>query len=306
MSRYALKNQTSLPDFAGLCFDMWQSACLRVEYPSVQGMFYFAAGELVDARLGDLQGEEACRAALAQTPTGWRIDLDITIPPRSVSAALDTLLAAVETVLPEQNAGEPRFMVASARPENVAGIASQTINLRDEDVFRHAPEPGGGAGFRQTLRGEGGFTSPSITDQGRNMPVTANQTMRAPGAIGHDRMDNTPPAGGRDSLAEGFIARSGMIIDEDGVVVLEIGQPEQEIAQTAFMISGLEALVSAQFNPGPCEGALLEQNGSPVLVTQNHNLTCAFRPMPRIPVNRAFNEIRRALSACAEDNGGME
>ena len=107
----------------------------------------------------------------------------------------------------------------------------------------------------------------------------------------------------QQALAATGVMQSGLIIDEDGVVVSELGESDAALAQTAFMVAGLESLVSALFDLGPCEGALLDHNGAATMVTRANGLSCAFVPVPRTPVARAFNETRRALEQSA---GGQQ
>lgn len=60
------------------------TARLTVHYPIGDGVFYFADGEVVDARLGNLVGVEAVYKALEYDQGAFRIDTGIPAPTRTI------------------------------------------------------------------------------------------------------------------------------------------------------------------------------------------------------------------------------
>jgi hypothetical protein len=263
----------SLPDIFEQSCAGQQTARLTVSYPDGDGVFYFQNGQLIEAQFGEFNGEEAVRQAVGLRQEDYRIDLDVAVPPRTIFAGWADLMNGTIQA-PEVMDSKIACDERENQTDNFAGKDRLTLrnahNSVDSVNLPRVEAPAMSASKQRTVSA----TAPPQTET-----VSAN--------CDHGRLHS--------SLAATGILQSGLVIDEDGVIVSEVGEGDGSFAQTAFMIAGLESLVSAQFDLGQCDGALLDRQGATTLVTSARGLSCAFAPVPRTPVARAFNETRRAL-----------
>ncbi len=81
------------------------TARLTVHYPIGDGVFYFADGEVVDARLGNLVGVEAVYKALEYDQGAFRIDTGIPAPTRTIFEPWANLIMEGLRLLDEARAG---------------------------------------------------------------------------------------------------------------------------------------------------------------------------------------------------------
>ncbi|MBI4749838.1 MAG: DUF4388 domain-containing protein [Acidobacteria bacterium] len=81
------------------------TARLTVHYPIGDGIFYFAEGEVVDARLGNLVGTDAVYKALAYDQGSFRIDTGIPAPQRTIFEPWANLIMEGLRLLDEARAG---------------------------------------------------------------------------------------------------------------------------------------------------------------------------------------------------------
>jgi|GEM_PF-1759256 predicted regulator of Ras-like GTPase activity (Roadblock/LC7/MglB family) len=81
------------------------TARLTVHYPIGDGVFYFADGEVVDARLGNLVGAEAVYKALEYDQGAFRIDTGIPAPTRTIFEPWANLIMEGLRLLDEARAG---------------------------------------------------------------------------------------------------------------------------------------------------------------------------------------------------------
>ncbi|MFN7948254.1 MAG: DUF4388 domain-containing protein [Blastocatellia bacterium] len=296
-------NEAALPDIFEMYCAGHQNARLTVNYPGGDGVFYFENGELIEARLGDLTGEEAFRQAARLPREAFRVDLDVAVPPRAIFTGWADLMDGVEMeaeMLTERNVSA-RLQPVIAEKVEAASVTAATPDSSFPAATAEREQPRQ-AELRRSARPDQAATdkvSKSAAEvQVRSVVNQSNPPTASP----------APPAAVvsaddhrliQQALAATGVMQSGLIIDEDGVVVSELGDSDATLAQTAFMVAGLESLVSALFDLGPCEGALLDHNGAATMVTRANGLSCAFVPVPRTPVARAFNEARRALEQSA-------
>jgi hypothetical protein len=307
-------NQEALPGvFEQVCAGE-QTARLTISYPDGDGVFYFAGGELIEARLGELTGEAAFRQAIRQPQESFRVDLDVAIPPRAIFTEWAALLngerqepaahsdSGAETEAAEVEAAQQAEATSAA--EAVMDSAGSSVSEEQENQNEYRDSA---AALKDNVTPISAGKSAVAESTARplvEVPVmsSVNQRIRAavlpaPAASVTEPDDHSRL---QAALAATGVLQSGLVIDEDGVVVSEMGESDAALAQTAFMVAGLESLVSALFDLGQCEGALLDQDGVTTMVTRASSLSCAFVPVPRTPVARAFNETRRAL----ENQGG--
>ncbi len=294
-------NEAGLPDIFKLYCAGNQNARLTVNYPGGDGVFYFENGELIEARLGELTGEAAFREAARLPREAFRVDLDVAVPPRAIFAGWTDLMDGSEAeteMLPERK--------VSARPQTfvTAGAAGPVIAATSDSSSSAVTTE------REPPRADQ-LRHPARTDQAADQVRRPAAEVQVRSAVNHsipptDRPAPPVAAVGADdhlliqqALAATGVMQSGLIIDEDGVVVSELGESDATLAQTAFMVAGLDSLVAALFDLGPCEGALLDHHGAATMVTRAGGLSCAFVPVPRTPVARAFSETRRALEQAA-------
>lgn len=304
MQQSEKKKETALPDiFEVYCFPR-QTARLTVNYADGDGVFYFDDGELIEAQMGALTGEAALQAAARMKVDDFRLDLDVQIPPRTIYSAWADLLTGTPT--------EAAATVVSEKPVGMTGVSgadSGVIEMPDEDTYLMCEKIQVG---QPDKRGVDKEDLAQITDTGQ---------ASTPGKLAKENSMNTiinqqsaqtfvPTSstllaglsdyqGVQESLTATGIVMSGVVVDEDGVIVGEVGDADAAHAQTAYLIVGLEALVSSQFDLGPCEGALLDQDGVTMLISSACGLACAFVPAPRLPVARAFHDTRHALASLA-------
>ncbi len=280
-----------------------QTARLTVNYPDGDGVFFFEKGDLIEAQLGHLSGAEAVQQALRGQQEGFRVDLDVAVPPRAIFGAMTGWLT--EAPQPDHDSAIKALTTAV---ENEA-LASTTSDQQD-DQQKNYEQRKSASRDDETAQLEDAapltinrqiaadITEPrmaegELTDSGNQiMGTTVVPTL----AEYEEKADEQSSL---QILAATGIVQSGIVIDEDGVMMGEIGASDPALAQTAFMVAGLEALVSAQFEMGQCEGALLDKAGAAMLVTKAGGLSCAFIPVPRVPIARAFTETRRALEQLA-------
>lgn len=310
-------NQEALPGvFEQVCAGE-QTARLTINYPDGDGVFYFAGGELIEARLGELTGEAAFRHAIQQPQESFRVDLGVTIPPRAIFTDWAALLNG-ENEKPEahRDSGAETEVAGTEAAQQTEEISTAEAAMDSADISAGEVQENQNE-YRDSAAAQKDNVTPisagksAIAENGARplveVPVmsSVNQRIRpavlpAPAASLTDPDDHSRI---QAALAATGVLQSGLVIDEDGVVVSELGESDAALAQTAFMVAGLESLVSAVFDLGQCEGALLDQDGAATMVTRASSLSCAFVPVPRTPVARAFNETRRALEA---QGGGRE
>lgn len=292
MAQIEEDNQNILPELFESYQASNQTARLTVNYPDRTGVFFFQNGDLIDAQLGDQSGANAINQALQMTEEDFRVDLDIKIPPRTVFEPLDEILTDVsrhQTVRRENGSVIPQadFSLAETHEQN------QHAAFSDSKTQAHNESANLTLNGRATIMEA---TARQVEEIEMNIPVNVQTSqVISPPEIKHE--DSTGEI--YRVLAATGMVKSGVVIDEDGIAVEEIGQEDASLAQTAFMIAGLELLVAAQFDLGPCEGAVLEKAGDTRLVTKSGGLTCAFIPVSRAPVAKAFNETRLALEKLA-------
>ena len=85
-------NETALPGIFEMYCAGRQTARLTVNYPDGEGVFFFEKGELIEAQLGELNGMEAVDQALRLQEEGFRVDLDVAVPPRTIFGEWGSLL----------------------------------------------------------------------------------------------------------------------------------------------------------------------------------------------------------------------
>ncbi|HZS06704.1 MAG TPA: DUF4388 domain-containing protein [Blastocatellia bacterium] len=287
-------NETALPGI----FEMYcvgsRTARLTVNYPDGEGVFFFEKGELIEAQLGELNGMEAVDRALRLQEEGFRVDLDVAVPPRTIFGEWGGLLDEDNRRQNGDHNHRPSTDEAAIDPMMSDEQQTEGEGRDDEVALNGNVTPiisGKSAGSEITTRPAAEATMKSSANQ-RTRPTVVPDPARVEAADDEQSV-------AQSILAATGIVQSGIIIDEDGVIAGEIGEADEALAQTAFMVTGLESLVSAQFDLGSCEGAVLDKDGTAMLVTVAAGLSCIFVPTPRLPIARAFNETRRALEAMA-------
>lgn len=123
---------------------------------------------------------------------------------------------------------------------------------------------------------------PALLPGNNDAVVTTNETL-----LEHDLLL-------RELCATG-IMQNGVVIDEDGSVICEVGESGATVAKLAFLIHGLETVALPGFGLGEFQGAVLEINDKSLMIARSHDLTCAFFRPHRVPKVRAFDEIHRAF-----------
>lgn len=81
------------------------TARLTVHYPIGDGVFYFADGDVVDAKLGKLTGVEAVYKALEYDQGSFRVDSGIRAPTRTINDNWSNILMEGLRLLDEARAG---------------------------------------------------------------------------------------------------------------------------------------------------------------------------------------------------------
>lgn len=104
------------------------TARLTVHYPIGDGVFYFADGEVVDARLGNLVGIEAVYKALAYDQGSFRIDTGIPAPTRTIFEPWANLIMEGLRLLDEARAG---MIPESAEPTMTPSTSTGTIRVQN-------------------------------------------------------------------------------------------------------------------------------------------------------------------------------
>jgi hypothetical protein len=107
------------------------TARLTVHYPIGDGVFYFAEGDVVDARLGSLVGVEAVYKALAYEQGSFRIDTGIPAPTRTIFEPWANLIMEGLRLLDEARAGivpEIAIPPTPPTPTTLSG-AMRTVNV---------------------------------------------------------------------------------------------------------------------------------------------------------------------------------
>ncbi|MGQ9897491.1 MAG: DUF4388 domain-containing protein [Acidobacteriota bacterium] len=114
------------------------TARLTVHYPIGDGVFYFADGEVVDARLGNLVGVEAVYKALEYDQGAFRIDTGIPAPTRTIFEPWANLIMEGLRLLDEARAGRgedgeaatltPTATAPTRTPATTSG-AARVVNI---------------------------------------------------------------------------------------------------------------------------------------------------------------------------------
>ncbi len=113
------------------------TARLTVHYPIGDGVFYFADGEVVDARLGSLVGIEAVYKALEYDQGAFRIDTGIPAPTRTIFEPWANLIMEGLRLLDEARAGRsedgvpaaPMPAAAPTRTPATTSGAARVVNI---------------------------------------------------------------------------------------------------------------------------------------------------------------------------------
>ncbi len=295
-----------LPDLLRMYCVAGQTARLTVNYPDGDGIFFFEKGDLIEAQLGYLNGADAVQQALRRQDEGFRVDLDVAMPPRTIFETMTGLLAEENSPSEVNHDFDINALTTEPEIKVVASSISDRDSDQEDDQKKDAEQVKNESQDAEHARPENVLPvttrtplASDVTVEGE-MTVSGNQIMRPTVVPALAESEETAEVQSPlQILAATGIVQSGIVIDEDGVMMGEIGASDPALAQTAFMVAGLEALVSAQFELGLCEGALLDKAGSAMLVTKAGGLSCAFIPVPRVPIARAFNETRRALEQLA-------
>lgn len=104
------------------------TARLTVHYPIGDGVFYFADGEIVDARLGNLVGIDAVYKALAYDQGAFRIDTGIPAPTRTIFEPWANLLMEGLRILDELRAG---MLPETAMPSATTTSSTETTRVQN-------------------------------------------------------------------------------------------------------------------------------------------------------------------------------
>ncbi|MFQ3580484.1 MAG: DUF4388 domain-containing protein [Chloracidobacterium sp.] len=113
------------------------TARLTVHYPIGDGVFYFADGEVVDARLGSLVGVEAVYKALEYDQGAFRIDTGIPAPTRTIFEPWANLIMEGLRLLDEARAGRgeegesstPTPAATPTRTPTTTSGAARVVNI---------------------------------------------------------------------------------------------------------------------------------------------------------------------------------
>jgi hypothetical protein len=136
------------------------------------------------------------------------------------------------------------------------------------------------------------FTVPPV-NQPVTQPVSAPTYNVQPEVVSGTDMEHDLLL--RELVSTGVV-QSGVVVDEEGSILCEIGDGGENIAKLAFLIQGLEAVVLPGFELGEFQGATLEVNSQALMITRSHNLSCAFFRPTRVPKVRAFDEVNKAFN----------
>ncbi len=102
------------------------TARLTVHYPIGDGVFYFADGEVVDARLGNLVGVEAVYKALEYDQGAFRIDTGIPAPTRTIFEPWANLIMEGLRLLDEARAGRGEGADGEVAAPTPAAVSTRT------------------------------------------------------------------------------------------------------------------------------------------------------------------------------------
>jgi Domain of unknown function (DUF4388) len=214
-------NTTGLPDLFRMYCVAGQTARLTVNYPDGDCIFFFEKGDLIEAQLGYLKGTEAVQQALRQQEEGFRVDLDVAVPPRTIFGAIQGLLAE-ETEL--SRAGQSfEFDGLTTEPEARAAASEPNSDQKPDHEQRQS-----GSGNEENAQPENippitinrpvtsALTAPPVAED--EMAVSENQIMRP--TVVPTLAEYEEKAGEQspfEHLVSTGIVQSGIIIDEDGV-----------------------------------------------------------------------------------------
>jgi hypothetical protein len=160
----------SLAELIELFCNQRKSGLLKVNYSPAPGLFYIKEGELVDARLGILNGEEAVYSALKLPNAAFRFSSDIAPLSRTIQEPWTRIVLeglrrmdeeSVREETPEELVAEPK----SPEPKSPEPITSELINPEPKAPEARIPE-------RRPVEAEQAapaffYSLPEITEPGR-------------------------------------------------------------------------------------------------------------------------------------------
>jgi predicted regulator of Ras-like GTPase activity (Roadblock/LC7/MglB family) len=171
------------------------TARLTVHYPIGDGVFYFADGEVVDARLGNLVGVEAVYKALAWEQGSFRIDTGIPAPTRTIFEPWANLIMEGLRLLDEARAGmipesgEPIMTPSTATPTTTTSGGLRSINIYQSLINDLTKVKGIDAALAVsrdgTMQAVGGLKSPEKIGMMMALLIHLGRLSTMPGRVGN-------------------------------------------------------------------------------------------------------------------------
>jgi hypothetical protein len=163
-----------LSDLVGILRHQRKSGRLLIEYPKGPAMLFFHDGELVDARLNDLNGLQAVCVALAQPDASFNFNPLIQSPRRSIEPSLQRAVSELfgcweESPLQIEAASEPQ-------PEVLALPPAPPALLRRRSMLPIAAAVITVVGLSTVIAVTGGFTKNEAVTAA-SLPQTAPQAV---------------------------------------------------------------------------------------------------------------------------------
>jgi hypothetical protein len=172
-------NNYPLSDLVGILRHQKKTGRLLIEYPKGPATFFFHEGELVDARMNDLNGLQAICVALAQPDAAFNFNPMIPATRRSIEPSLQRAVSELfgcwdESALQIETTAAATPELPRA-PERLALPPAPPSALRQRPMFFMAAAVLIGVGLSTVIAVTGGFrTNPPVAAAAAAMPRTAD------------------------------------------------------------------------------------------------------------------------------------
>ncbi len=224
-----------------------------------EGFIEFHRGEVVHARYGDVTGEDALPFLLRAESGAVSTSLARGAE-RTIDRPFQNLLLDVLCLLDEEardGAAPGPWRAPSSRPP-ATDQAFEGLRL----ITLPPPPP------------EAGFEAPASRGPTREALDAFALALRA----------------------EAQVERA-VLVDSQGVVLCHVGEGGLLLADAAFVVGGLEALLDAHADLGPGECHVVQKGRATVYVVRRAGRSCAFVSQGQAPPARAADDVRRLLGA---------
>jgi hypothetical protein len=255
-------NLTELPfvDLVQTCCLSHSTTHISLNFGKNKGSVFLLNGEIIDAAIEDLRGEEAFYKILQEDGGSFLTQSNPSfVPARTINRSWQHLLLDGMRLLDETKNG----LIA---PD----LSDETSN-QDEKMVLNSFDSN-----------KNSLIDPAKSDERTMFELAAQNSSDEHGSL----LQNL--------LSSGVVER-GIVVDNNGSTICEINESHSDLDKFAFLVKEIKEIVMPSFHLGELNGAVLEVRQKSLLVKQFQNLSLVFARPNDVPIVRAFDAVDRAF-----------